>query len=80
MENKKIIKARELRKGDTCVIKDEVYKITAIWIIPTLTTNGLFHKKRFILYCENDKTKTEKIYINYFELEINTNNGYIRIK
>lgn len=53
--------------------------ITAIWIVPTLTTNGLYHKNRFVLYCEDDKTKTEKIYPNYFELEIDTNNGYIKM-
>lgn len=78
MEDKKI-KASELRKGDKCIVKNKVYKITAIWIMPTLTANGLFHKKRFVLYCEDDKTKTEKIYPIYFELEIDTNNGYIKM-
>lgn len=78
MEDKKI-KASELRKGDKCIVKDKVYKITAIWIIPTLIANGLFHKRSFVLYCEDDKTKTEKIYPNNFELEIDTNNGYIKM-
>ena len=79
MEDNKIIEASELRKGDKCIVKNKVYKITAIWIIPTLTTNGLFHKNRFVLYCEDDKTKTEKIYPNNFELEIDTNNSYIKM-
>lgn len=79
MEDNKIIEASELRKGDKCIVKNKVYKITAIWIIPTLTTNGLYHKNRFVLYCEDDKTKTEKIYPNNFELEIDINNSYIKM-
>lgn len=45
----------------------------------TTKTNGLFYKLRFILYCEDDKTKIEKIYPNEFELEIDTNNSYIKM-
>jgi hypothetical protein len=79
MEDNKIIKVSELKKDYKCIIKNKVYIITAIWIVPTLTTNGLYHKNRFVLYCEDDKTKTEKIYPNNFELEIDTNNGYIKM-
>ena len=77
MEDKKI-KASELRKGDKCIVKDKVYKITAIWIMPTLTANGLFHKKRFVLYSEDDKTKTETIY-PVSSLLIIDENGYIKM-
>lgn len=49
MEDNKIIKASELRKGDKCIVKNKVYKITAIWIVPTLTTNGLYHTNFFII-------------------------------
>lgn len=81
MTENKTIKVSELKKNDKCIIKDKVYKITAIGLIPTMTikTNGLYHKKRFVLYCEDDKTKTLKIYPNEFELEIDTNNSYIKM-
>ena len=63
MDDNKIIKASELRKGDICIIKNKIYKITAIWVVPTLTKNTLFHKLRFVLYCDDDKSK--KNYISY---------------
>lgn len=72
-------RASELRKGDICIVKDKIYKITAIWVVPTLTKNASFHKLSFVLYCDDDKSKTEKIYPNNFELEIDTNNGYIKM-
>jgi hypothetical protein len=33
-----------------CIEKNKIYKITAIWFAPTLTTKGLMHNWRFILY------------------------------
>ena len=38
---KETIKAIELKRGDMCIIKNKIYKITAIWFAPTLTANGL---------------------------------------
>lgn len=78
MEDNKIIKASELRKGDKCIVKNKVYKITAIWVVPILTTNGLYHKNRFVLYCEDDKSKTETIY-PVSSLLIIDENGYIKM-
>jgi len=78
MEDNKIIKASELRKGDICIIKDKVYKITAIWLVPTLTKNASFHKLRFVLYFDDDKSKIETIYLVSSLLIINEN-GYIKM-
>ena len=76
--NKKTIKASELRRGDMCIVKNKIYKITAIWIIPTLTTNGLIHKFRFILYCEEDKSTIERLYPHDFQFELDEN-SYVEI-
>jgi hypothetical protein len=70
---KETIKASELRRGDMCIVKNKIYKITAIWFEPTLTTNGLIHNWRFILYCEEDKSKIEIIYPHDFQLELDMN-------
>jgi hypothetical protein len=75
---KETIKASELRRGDMCIVKNKIYKINAIWIIPTLTTNGLHNKFRFILYCEEDKSKIERIYPHDFQLELDEN-SYVEI-
>jgi len=71
-------RASELRKGDICIIKDKVYKITAIWVVPTLTKNASFHKLRFVLYCDDDKSKMETIY-HVSSLLIIDENGYIKM-
>jgi len=75
---KETIKASELRRGDMCIVKNKIYKITAIWFAPTLTTNGLIHNWRFILYCEEDKSKIERIYPHDFQLELDMN-SYVEI-
>lgn len=71
-------RASELRKGDICIIKDKVYKITSIWVIPTLTKNASFHKLSFVLYCDDDKSKMETIY-HVSSLLIIDENGYIKM-
>ena len=71
-------KASELRKGDICIIKDKVYKINAIWVVPTLIKNALFHKLNFVLYCDDDKSKIETIY-HVSSLFIIDENGYIKM-
>jgi len=71
-------RASELRKGDICIIKDKVYKITSIWVIPTLTKNASFHKLTFVLYCDDDKSKMETIY-HVSSLLIIDENGYIKM-
>ena len=76
---KETIKASELRRNDMCIIQDKIYKITAIWFTPELTTNGLQHNFKFILYCEEDKSKIEKIYPVDFQLELDTN-SYVEMK
>jgi len=76
---KETIKASELRGGDMCIVKNKIYKITAIWIIPTLTTNGLHNKFRFILYCEEDKSTIERIYPHDFQLELDMN-SYVEME
>jgi hypothetical protein len=76
---KETIKASELRRGDMCIVKNKIYKINAIWIIPTLTTNGLHNKFRFILYCEEDKSKIERIYPHDFQLELDMN-SYVEME
>jgi len=76
---KETIKASELRRGDMCIVKNKIYKITAIWFAPTLTTNGLHNKNRFILYCEEDKSTIERIYPHEFQLELDEN-SYVEIK
>ena len=76
---KETIKASELRRGDMCIVKNKIYKITAIWFEPTLTTNGLIHNCRFILYCEEDKSKIEKIYPHDFQLELDMN-SYVEME
>jgi len=76
---KETIKASELRKNDMCIVKNKIYKITAIWFAPTLTTNGLHHKFRFILYCEEDKSTIERIYQADFQLELDAN-SYVEME
>ena len=76
---KKTIKASELRKNDMCIVKNKIYKITAIWFAPTLTTNGLIHNWRFILYCEEDKSTIERIYQHEFQLELDVN-SYVEME
>jgi len=76
---KETIKASELRRGDMCIVKNKIYKITAIWFEPTLTTNGLHHKFRFILYCEEDKSTIERIYPHEFQLELDMN-SYVEME
>ncbi len=69
------IKASELKRGDMCIVKNKIYKITSIWFEPTLTTNGLIHNWRFILYCEEDKSKIERIYPHDLQLELDMNSN-----
>jgi len=76
---KETIKASELRRGGMCIVKNKIYKITAIWFEPTLTTNGLIHNWRFILYCEKDKSKIERIYPHDFQLELDMN-SYVEME
>jgi translation elongation factor P/translation initiation factor 5A len=76
---KETIKASELKKNDMCIIQDKIYKITAIWFAPTLETIGLQHKFRFILYCEEDKSKIERIYPVDFQLELDMN-SYVEME
>jgi hypothetical protein len=76
---KETIKASELRRGDMCIVKNKIYKINAIWFAPTLTTNGLIHNWRFILYCEEDKNEIEKIYPHDFKLELDAN-SYVEME
>jgi len=76
---KETIKASELRRGDMCIVKNKIYKLNAIWFEPTLTTNGLIHNWRFILYCEEDKSKIERIYPNDFQLELDMN-SYVEME
>jgi hypothetical protein len=76
---KETIKAIELRKGNICIVKNKIYKITAIWFAPEMTTNGLQNNFRFILYCEDDKSKIEKIYPDNFQLELDAN-SYVEMK
>ena len=76
---KETIKASELRKNDMCIIQDKIYKITAIWFAPTLATIGLQNNFRFILYCEEDKSKIEKIYPVDFQVELDAN-SYVEME
>ena len=95
-----------------CIVKNKIYKITAIWFAPTLATIGLHNKFtgaptdvfdelkslvngshfplkkatvgapvkfRFILYCEEDKTKIERIYPVDFQLELDAN-SYVEME
>ncbi len=71
-------RASELRKGDICIIKNKIYRITAIWVVPTLTKNASFHKLSFVLYCDDDKSKMETIY-HVSSLLIIDENGYIKM-
>jgi len=71
-------RASELKKGDICIIKNKIYKITAIWVVPTLTKNASFHKLSFVLYCDDDKSKIETIY-HVSSLLIIDENGYIKM-
>ena len=75
---KETIKASELRRGDMCIVKNKLYKITAIWFAPTLTTNGLIHNLRFILYCEEDISQIERLYPHDFQFELDEN-SYVEI-
>ena len=76
---KETIKASELKRNDMCIIQDKIYKITAIWFAPELATIGLQNNFRFILYCEEDKTKIEKIYPADFQLELDAN-SYVEME
>jgi len=76
---KETIKSSELRRGDMCIVKNKIYKITAIWFEPTLTTNGLNRNWRFILYCEEDKSTIERIYQHEFQLELDVN-SYVEME
>ena len=76
---KETIKASELSKNDMCMVKNKIYKITAIWVAPTLATIGLHNKFVFILYCEEDKSKIEKIYPADFQLELDAN-SYVEME
>ena len=79
-QNKKeTIKAIELRKNDMCIIQNKIYKINAIWFSPELTTNGLHNRFRFVLYCEEDKSKIERIYSAEFQLELD-DNSYVKME
>jgi len=62
-----------------CIVKNKIYKITAIWFAPTRTTNGLIHNWRFILYCEEDKSTIERIYPHEFQLELDMN-SYVEME
>lgn len=62
-----------------CIIKNKIYKITTIWFAPTLATIRLQHNFRFILYCEEDKTKIERIYPADFQLELDAN-SYVEME
>jgi hypothetical protein len=62
--------ASELKKGDTCIIKDKMYRITAIW---------RFQKKVWIvLFCDADNSKIERVYPNVvcFELDESGSHSY----
>ena len=76
---KETIKASELRKNDMCIVKNKIYKITAIWFAPTFATIGLHNKFRFILYCDEDKSKIERIYPVDFQLELDAN-SYVEME
>ena len=76
---KETIKASELKKNDMCIVKNKIYKITAIWFAPTLATIGLHNTFRFILYCEEDKSKIERIYPVDFQLELDAN-SYVEME
>jgi hypothetical protein len=76
---KETIKASELRIDDMCIVKNKIYKITAIWFHPILTTNGLINNQRFILYCEEDKSRIERIYPHEFQLELDMN-SYVEME
>ena len=76
---KETIKASELRRNDMCIVKNKIYKITAIWFAPTLATIGLQNSFRFILYCDEDKSKIEKIYPADFQLELDAN-SYVEME
>jgi len=58
------------------VLYDDWY---AIWFEPTLTTNGLIHNWKFILYCEEDKSTIERIYQHEFQLELNVD-SYVEME
>jgi len=62
-----------------CIVKNKIYKITDIWFAPTLATNGLHNKIRFILYCEEDKSTIERIYPHEFQLELDMN-SYVEME
>jgi hypothetical protein len=76
---KETIKACELRRNDMCIVNNKIYKITAIWFEPTLTTNGLDNNFRFVLYCDEDKSRIEVTYTEEFQLELDEN-SYVEIK
>jgi hypothetical protein len=77
--DQKTKKAIELRRRDICIVKNKIYKITAIWFDPILTSNGLHNRFRFVLYCEEDKSEIERIYPTDFEFKLDTN-SYVEIE
>ena len=80
VSKKETIKASELRKNNMCIVKNKIYKITAIWFAPTLLpTIGLQHNFRFNLYCEEDKSKIERIYPVDFQFELDAN-SYVEME
>lgn len=76
---KETIKAIELKRGDMCIIKNKIYKITAIWFSPELTANGLLNKFRFVLYCKQDESEIEIIYPTDFEFKLDAN-SYVEMQ
>ena len=65
MEQNKKIAASEIRIGDKCIVNNKIYKIISIQIAKT---NKIRKLLRFILYCEDEKIKLERMYPENFEL------------
>lgn len=70
-------KVTDLRKNDSCIIKDKIYNIKSIWIDPILTSNGLDYSLRFILMNENENYFIEKKYPLHHKLETDENKNVI---
>lgn len=65
-------KAIELKCDDKCVVQNKIYRIAAIRIISTITLKKkLRNKLCFILYCDDDKSKKEKIFPADYLLTLN---------
>ena len=69
------ITAGELKKGDTCIIKNKIYTITEILIIPTMSITNPYSQINVMLQWQDGKSKTERSYQSNFQ--INQKNGYI---